>query len=97
MSTHLDSDASDQNEPASDQQAQKLGVPVLCVSELETGYDETQVLWDVSLEVQRGEIVALVGANGAGKSTLLSALSGLLPIWKGTITFADQNITRSQA
>jgi branched-chain amino acid transport system ATP-binding protein len=71
--------------------------PLLMVRGLDSGYDETQVLWDVSLDIMRGEVVALVGANGAGKSTLLSALSGLLPAWKGTIVFADQNITHYRA
>jgi ABC-type branched-subunit amino acid transport system ATPase component len=71
--------------------------PLLEVHELNVGYDETQVLWDVSLHVMRGEVVAMVGANGAGKSTLLTTLSGLLPLWNGTITFVGQNITRYRA
>ena len=66
---------------------------LLEVRGLDTGYDETQVLWNVSLEVMRGEVIALVGANGAGKSTLLAAISGLLPAWKGTISFAGREIT----
>ncbi|MBO0780883.1 MAG: ABC transporter ATP-binding protein [Ktedonobacteraceae bacterium] len=71
--------------------------PLLVVRNLSTGYDETQVLWDVSLDVMRGEVVAIVGANGAGKSTLLSALSGLLTPWSGSITFAGLDITRYRA
>jgi branched-chain amino acid transport system ATP-binding protein len=55
------------------------------------------VLWDISLDVLRGEVVALVGANGAGKSTLLTAISGLLPSWTGTIVFAGRDITRYRA
>lgn len=70
---------------------------LLQVRGLDTGYGETQVLWDISLEVQRGEVVALVGANGAGKSTLLTALSGLLPSWRGAIAFAGRDITRLRA
>src|SRR3984893_11323325 len=61
--------------------------PLLEVRGLNVGYDETQVLWDVSLHVMRGEVVAMVGANGAGKSTLLTTLSGLLPAWGGTMAF----------
>lgn len=67
---------------------------LLKVDGLDTGYDETQVLWDVSLRVLRGEVVALVGANGVGKSTLLAAISGLIPVWKGSITFGEQETTR---
>ena len=52
--------------------------PLLSVREINVAYGEVQVLWDVSLDVFSGEIVALVGANGAGKSTLLSTISGLL-------------------
>jgi branched-chain amino acid transport system ATP-binding protein len=70
---------------------------LLQVQGLGTGYGETQVLWDISLDVLRGEVVALVGANGAGKSTLLAAISGLLPAWQGTIAFAGRDITRLRA
>lgn len=70
---------------------------LLAVRGLDTGYDETQVLWNVSLEIMRGEVIALVGANGAGKSTLLAAISGLLPVWKGTISFAGREITYARA
>ena len=71
--------------------------PLLEVCELSSGYGETQVLWNISLEIMRGEVVALVGANGAGKSTLLTTLSGLLPGWAGTTMFAEQDITRYRA
>lgn len=71
--------------------------PLLSISGLDTGYGDTQILWDVSLEVRRGEVVALVGANGAGKSTLLTALSGLLPAWRGAITLAGRDITHTSA
>jgi len=71
--------------------------PVLEVRDIDVGYGDTQVLWDVSLEVGRGEVVALVGANGAGKSTLLATLSGLLRPWKGEIIFDGQRIERASA
>lgn len=70
---------------------------LLEVRELDTGYGETQALWDISLHVMRGEVVALVGANGAGKSTLLTTISGLQPAWKGTVTFAGRDITHYRA
>ena len=70
---------------------------LLAVRSLDTGYGDTQVLWDVSLEVARGEVVALVGANGAGKSTLLATISGLLRSWRGEIVYAGRHIERTSA
>jgi branched-chain amino acid transport system ATP-binding protein len=67
--------------------------PLLSVQSVSTGYGDTQVLWDVSLELRRGEVVALVGANGAGKSTLLAAISGLVRVWSGQISFAGRTIS----
>ena len=60
---------------------------MLVVDALEAGYGPTNCLHGVSLEVRRGEIVALLGANGAGKTTTLMALSGLVAPRGGTITF----------
>ena len=65
---------------------------MLQIDGLSTGYGRTQVLWDLSLRVDEGEFVALVGANGAGKSTLLRAISGLIRPWSGTITFEGKRI-----
>lgn len=66
--------------------------PLLQVRELVAGYGTVQVLWDVSLEVRTGEVVALIGPNGAGKSTFLRAVSGLLRPWRGTVAFEDREI-----
>lgn len=66
---------------------------LLNVRALDAGYGSVQVLWDVSLEVRRREVVALIGPNGAGKSTFLRALSGLLRPWGGTVTFDGHEIT----
>jgi branched-chain amino acid transport system ATP-binding protein len=60
---------------------------MLSIRALETGYGKKQVLFGVSLEVGRGEIVAVIGPNGAGKSTVLKTVAGLLHPWKGDIVF----------
>src|SRR5712691_1073515 len=99
MSTPIDQNTIDQNQQANaaiDTNSSARERPLLEVHGLSTGYGETQVLWDISLDVMRGEVVALVGANGAGKSTLLTTISGLLPSWRGTIVFAGRDITRSR-
>jgi branched-chain amino acid transport system ATP-binding protein len=66
---------------------------VLRVESLSAGYGDTQVLWGVSLDVQPGEIVAIIGSNGAGKSTLLGALSGLVRTWSGSVTYGERDLT----
>lgn len=67
----------------------------LIVSNIDAFYGSLQALWDVSLEVKRGEIIAIVGANGAGKSTLLNTISGIYHPHHGSITFEGKNITKS--
>jgi branched-chain amino acid transport system ATP-binding protein len=61
---------------------------------LRTYYGETQVLFDVSLRVDRGEVVALLGPSGAGKTTTLRSILGLTPARAGTIRFDGRDITR---
>lgn len=65
---------------------------MLRVDGLSTGYGRVQVLWDLSLNVDEGEFVALIGANSAGKTTLLKTISGVMRPWSGTITFQDKRI-----
>lgn len=67
---------------------------ILQVEGLEIAYGPVQVIWSIDLNVQEGEIVALVGPNGAGKTTLLKGLAGLLPPLAGEIHFAGAEITR---
>lgn len=66
---------------------------MLMLENVTTGYGETQVLRNVSLEVRAGEVVALMGRNGAGKTTTLRCIIGLTPAWKGRITLDGQDIT----
>jgi len=65
---------------------------MLELSGVRSGYGEAQVLWDIALRVDRGEIVALVGANGAGKSTLLGTIAGLVTPWSGSIVFQGADV-----
>jgi len=65
---------------------------VLKVEHLNAGYGDIQVLWDISLEIRTGEVVALIGSNGAGKSTLLWTLSGLLKPMSGSVQFEGEEI-----
>ena len=62
----------------------------LSVEGLSARYGATDVLSDVSLSVERGEVVSLVGPSGSGKSSLLRALVGLLPPHRGTVRLAGQ-------
>jgi branched-chain amino acid transport system ATP-binding protein len=67
---------------------------MLEVSNLDVFYGKSQALRDVSLRVNEGEIVALVGANGAGKTTLLNTISGLLRPASGSVKFLGKRIDR---
>ncbi len=66
---------------------------LLQVDDLRAGYGAVEVLRGVSLQVHRGETVALLGSNGAGKTTLNTVLCGLLPVLSGQIVFDGQNLT----
>ena len=68
---------------------------LLEVRDLNAGYGRVHVLWDVSITVEAGQIVALVGANGAGKTTLLRAISGMIPARSGSMTFKDREMAGS--
>jgi ABC-type branched-subunit amino acid transport system ATPase component len=64
---------------------------------VDVAYDQVQVLFGVDLEVENGEIIALLGTNGAGKSTLLKAISGLVDPSAGSIHFDGRDITHADA
>jgi branched-chain amino acid transport system ATP-binding protein len=68
--------------------------PLLSVRNLVVRYGQVEALHGVSLDVYPGEIVALIGSNGAGKSTTLRAVSGMIPIAGGSITFDGQDTTQ---
>ncbi|MDP6264887.1 MAG: ABC transporter ATP-binding protein [Pseudomonadales bacterium] len=70
---------------------------MLAVDDVFSGYGKSQVLHGVSLSVNEGEIVALIGANGAGKSTLLKTISGLVQTRSGTIRFQNTEIQNLSA
>jgi len=65
---------------------------MLEVCNVDTRYGKVQALWDVCLEVNKGEIVALIGSNGAGKTTLVNTISGLLQPTSGSVVFQDERI-----
>ena len=69
---------------------------LLSVQGLNVNYASVQALFDVSIEVPEGGIVAVLGANGAGKSTFARAVSGLVPSTSGRIFFDGQDITKAQ-
>ena len=66
--------------------------PILAVESLSAAYGQAQILFDVSLVLAKGEIVALMGRNGAGKSTTLKAVMGLIPAAARTLRFAGRDI-----
>jgi len=70
---------------------------VLEIKDIDVFYGDAQVIWDVSFEVNKGEIVALIGANGAGKSTVLKTISGILRPKKGEIFFEKNPIYKIDA
>jgi len=70
---------------------------ILEITDLETHYGKIHALRGISLSVQEGEIVTLLGANGAGKSTTLRTISGLIRATAGTILYRDEDITRKPA
>ncbi len=68
---------------------------MLAIESIDTFYGETQALFNVSLTVAPGEVVALLGPNGAGKTTTLRSILGLTPARSGSIAFDGRDITRA--
>ena len=65
---------------------------MLSIRNLHAGYDDTEVLQGIDLDVKAGEVVAIIGANGVGKTTLLRTISGLLTPRSGSITFKGESV-----
>jgi branched-chain amino acid transport system ATP-binding protein len=70
-----------------------VSAPLLEVHGLRSGYGDLPVLHGVDIDVDEGQVVAVVGANGAGKTTLLKAVTGLLPAWSGSVVLDGQDVT----
>ena len=71
-----------------------MSEPLLRVDRLSAGYADEMVVHEVSLAVEPGEAVAIIGSNGAGKTTLFHAVVSMLPKGSGTVCFAGADITR---
>lgn len=71
-----------------------MGAPLLAIEAVTAGYRGNVVLRDLSLAVEAGTLAAIIGPNGHGKSTLLRAISGLVPLSRGTISLAGRRIDR---
>jgi branched-chain amino acid transport system ATP-binding protein len=72
-------------------------MPLLEIQDMTVGYGRIEALHGISLSVQDGELVTLIGANGAGKTTTMRAISGIRPLTRGSIIFDGQDITRMKA
>ena len=66
---------------------------MLEVKNLDVAYDRLQIIWDLSIRISRGEMVAILGPNGAGKTTILKCLTGVLPPKNGSVKFMGEDIT----
>ncbi len=66
---------------------------LLSIAGLHAGYGSVEILRGVDLQIEQGEIVALLGSNGAGKSTLNNVVCGIYPTWKGSIHFDGKDLT----
>ena len=70
---------------------------MLTLTDVTAGYGALQILQGVTMQVEKGEIVALLGANGAGKTTTLRVVSGLVSARGGSVTFDDQDVTNMRS
>lgn len=88
-----DSWLADTNSPKTTSSEDRL----LVAENLDVRYGLTQVLWDISFSVARGQVTCIIGSNGAGKTTTLNAIAGALPVKSGRILLAGENVTSLRA
>lgn len=69
------------------------GESLLRVANIDAFYGSLQVLWDISIDIESGEIVAIIGANGSGKTSLLNTISGMIHPARGNVVFEGREIT----
>ncbi|MDQ6658576.1 MAG: ABC transporter ATP-binding protein [Actinomycetota bacterium] len=72
-------------------------MPLLEINDMTVSYGRIEALHGISLSVDEGELVTLIGANGAGKTTTMRAISGIRPLSRGGITFDGKDITKMKA
>lgn len=70
---------------------------LLEIKNLNTGYGDLQILRDINMEINEGEIVALLGSNGVGKTTLMRTVVGLNKAWSGEIIMRGENLTNASS
>jgi branched-chain amino acid transport system ATP-binding protein len=70
---------------------------ILKLKNVSSGYGEIKILKNISLDLDEGEILGILGRNGMGKSTLIKTISGLIKPYEGSIFFKDQNITNNES
>lgn len=83
--------------PISERKDRDVSPELLSVENIDVKYGDVQVVWDCSLKVHVGEVVALFGGNGAGKTSTLRAISRLIDLSGGHVAFAGRDISRLQA
>ena len=66
---------------------------MLKIKRISSGYGESQIIFDVHMQIDQGTIVSLVGSNAAGKTTLINTISGLVKAWSGKVEFLGEDIT----
>ncbi len=71
-------------------------MPLLELKDLTVAYGRIEAVRGISLTVEEGELVTLIGANGAGKTTTMRAVSGIRPLSRGSIWFDGQDITQDE-